>query len=70
MAIARSKDLRKLDAPELHKRLAELQLSIAKERANVAIGASTASPGKIREMRRTVARIQTILHAARGVPSK
>lgn len=60
MAIIRKKELRKLTGEELEKRLSELQASLAKERASVAIGAPVSSPGKLREMRKTIARIKTV----------
>lgn len=60
MAILKAKDAKKLDSSELDKRLGELKLELAKERANIYIGASVASPGRIREIRKSIARIQTI----------
>jgi len=66
MAILRKKDLRKLDKKELDKKLAELQLELAKERANANIGASVASPGRLKEIRKTIARIKTAQVAKKG----
>jgi len=60
MAILRAKDIRKLGKNEIQKKLSELQLEIAKEKANISIGATATSPGKIREIRKTIARIHTI----------
>jgi large subunit ribosomal protein L29 len=60
MAILKSRDARKLDNVELDKKVKELRLEIAKEKANIAIGAPVSSPGKMREMKRTIARISTI----------
>lgn len=60
MAILRPKDIRKLKPEELDKRLSELQLELSKERANISVGASTTSPGRIREIKKTIARIKTI----------
>ncbi len=62
MAILRNKDIRKLSEKELDKKLNELQLELAKERANINIGASVSSPGRIREIRKTISRIMTIKH--------
>ncbi len=59
MAILRVKDVRKLGEKELRDKLDELKLELSKERANIAIGASASSPGKIREIRRAIARIKT-----------
>ena len=60
MAILKAKDARKLEPKELDKRLRDLKVELAKERANISIGASVTSPGRIREMRRTIARLETI----------
>lgn len=60
MAILRTKDIRKMDEKELEKRLKELKLELAKEKAKINVGAAVTSPGKIREIRRTIARIKTI----------
>jgi large subunit ribosomal protein L29 len=55
MAILKKKELK--NQKELSTKLTELQLELAKERASIAIGASVTSPGKIREIRRTIAAI-------------
>lgn len=61
MAILRPKDIRKLNDKDLNEKLNELQLELSKERANIEIGASVSSPGRIREIRRAIARINTEL---------
>ena len=60
MAILKSRDARKLDKSELDKKAGELRLEVAKERASIAIGAPVSSPGRMREMKRTIARVLTI----------
>ena len=60
MAIIKKKEMRKLKEEELNKKLQELKLELAKERANVNIGASASSPGRLREIRKTIARIMTL----------
>jgi len=60
MAILRVKDIRKLNDKELDKKLNELKLELAKEKANTSIGANVVSPGKIKEIRRIIARILSI----------
>lgn len=59
MAILRVKDVKKLGKKELSEKLNELKLELAKERANIAIGATVTSPGRIKEIRRGIARIET-----------
>ncbi|MCK4496710.1 MAG: 50S ribosomal protein L29 [Candidatus Aenigmarchaeota archaeon] len=60
MAILRSKDIRKLSEKELEKKMDELRLELAKEKANISIGASVTSPGRIKEIRKTIARILSV----------
>jgi large subunit ribosomal protein L29 len=60
MAFMRKKDIRKLEDKELEKKLNEMHLELAKQRASIKIGASVTSPGRIRELRKTVARGLTI----------
>ena len=60
MAILRAKEIRKLSDKDIQKRATELKLEMAKELANISIGATTTSPGKIKQIRRTIARINTI----------
>jgi len=65
MAILRTKDIRKMDDKELEKHIRNLNLELSKERANIHIGASVSSPGRLREIRRTLARIKTIKNEKR-----
>ncbi|MDI6806601.1 MAG: 50S ribosomal protein L29 [Candidatus Aenigmarchaeota archaeon] len=60
MAILKAKDIRKMKPEELKKRLQELRLELAKELGNVKMGRPIKNPGRIRELRRTIARILTI----------
>jgi large subunit ribosomal protein L29 len=66
MAILRMKDLRKMDEKELEKQMKELNLELSKEKANIHIGATVTSPGRLKEIRRTIARIKTIKNEKRG----
>lgn len=45
---------------ELNKKLSELRLELLKEMGNVKMGRPVKNPGKIRELKRTIARILTI----------
>ncbi len=60
MAILRTKEIRKMNDKKLDEQLKELRLELSKERANIHIGASVTSPGKLNEIRKTIARILTI----------
>lgn len=58
MAILKMKRIREMNEKELDEKLRELKLEISKDRASSAIG-TVKNPGRIREMRRSVARILT-----------
>ena len=60
MAILRAKDIRKLSEKDLDKKLNELRLEFAKEKANVSVGGTVSSPGRLKEIRKTITRIETI----------
>lgn len=60
MVIIRTRDLRKMNLEEIDKKLNDLKLELAKSKAQVIIGGSPENPGKIRELRKTIARIKTI----------
>ncbi len=60
MAVLRAKEARKMSNEELDKRLSELRLELAKERAQAKVGGSVKNPGRIKELRRAIARILTI----------
>ncbi len=68
MAILRVKEIRKLEDKELDKRTEELRLELSKERANINIGAPVTSPGRVKEIRKTVARIQTVKNERLKLP--
>jgi len=58
----KTKELRQLNDQELHGKSAEINQELMKERAQIAIGTFPKSPGKIKQMRKTIAKIKTILH--------
>jgi len=60
MAVLRLKEIRAMSEKDLGEKLKSLRLELAKERANINIGSSVSSPGKIREVRRTIAKILTV----------
>ncbi len=66
MAILRAKDIRKMEEKDIEKHLKDLYLELSKERANIHIGATVTSPGRVREIRKTIARIKTIKNEKRG----
>ena len=60
MAILRSKDIRSMSKVERVKQLKDLRNELLRQRAITATGGAPENPGKIGELRRTIARILTI----------
>ncbi len=60
MAIVRVKEARELSPDLLEKKIEELSLELNTERGTVASGGKASNPGRIKEMRRTIARMLTI----------
>ena len=60
MALLRTSEIREMTAEERSKTLAELRGELMHERGTAAMGGAPANPGKIRALRTTIARIQTI----------
>ena len=56
-----TKDLRALSSTELHTRLVEFKKELLKLNVQVATGANPASPGKLRQTKKNIARIMTLL---------
>jgi large subunit ribosomal protein L29 len=57
----KSKDLRSMSNEELNQKLKSLKDSLLRERASVAMGGAPSSPGKMRSIRRQIARVLTIM---------
>jgi large subunit ribosomal protein L29 len=60
MAILRSEEVRKMNTNERQEELDKLVMELIRERAVTSAGGAPESPGKIKEIRRTIARIKTI----------
>ncbi len=56
------KEIRGLDKSTLNEKKAELKKELVKMNAQVAIGTALKSPGQVREIKKTMARILTIEH--------
>ncbi|MDH7593924.1 MAG: 50S ribosomal protein L29 [Methanomicrobiales archaeon] len=59
MAIFRASEVHQMSDSELTEQLSKLRLELMQKRAKVSTGGSTEDPGRIRELRRTIARILT-----------
>ncbi|MBI4010340.1 MAG: 50S ribosomal protein L29 [Candidatus Aenigmarchaeota archaeon] len=60
MAILKVKQIRETAQDGLSKKLSELKLELLKEQGNVKMGRPIKNPGKIRVLKRTIARVATI----------
>ncbi len=67
MAIIKKKQLKQMSDSDLSTRLGELRLEMAKERGQIAIGGTPSNPGRIKEIKRTIARILTQIKMKREV---
>ena len=60
MAILRTDEVRNMNSTERQEELDKLKLELIRERAIASAGGAPENPGRIREIRRTIARIKTI----------
>jgi large subunit ribosomal protein L29 len=61
MALIKKRAIHEMEITELNKRLSELRLELVKDRAQSSVGAAPANTGRVKERRRTIARILTEL---------
>jgi len=66
MAILRTKEIEKMTKKELTEKLNELRKEMIKLKSQIAMGSLPESPGKVREIRRTIARILTLSKREEG----
>lgn len=59
MAVLKNKDVKKMDEKEMEKKLSELRMEYVKARTKIESGAAPENPGKVKEIRKAVARILT-----------
>ena len=60
MAILKAKEARKLSKEELSKRIEELKKELMIAKSQISGGSQAENPGKIKEIKRTIARLITI----------
>lgn len=60
MAILRVDEIRNMNPTERQEELDKLKLELIRERAVASAGGAPENPGKIKEIRKTIARINTI----------
>ena len=66
----KSKELRLMSELDLENKALELKKELMKINSQIAIGTLPKSPGKIKDMKRTIAKILTITHQKRQGGSK
>jgi len=59
--VLKAKEIRQMKSEERDKKLKELKEELMHERGISAMGGSSPSPGKVRQIRQTIARILTIM---------
>ncbi|MBM4240129.1 MAG: 50S ribosomal protein L29 [Euryarchaeota archaeon] len=62
MVILRSKEIQEMEIEEIQKKLDELKAEYAKNVSKSAAAGVYENPGKIRELKRTIARVHTIIN--------
>lgn len=62
MAILRSKEIWDMEIDEIQEKLIELKMELSSTVSKNAGSGVNANPGKIRELKRTIARVLTILN--------
>lgn len=60
--VLKAKEIREFTKEERHEKLEELKRDLMHERGVAAMGGSPPSPGKIRQLRTSIARMLTIMH--------
>ena len=66
MAILRIDEIRTMNATERQEEMDKLKLELIRERAIASAGGAPENPGRIREIRKTIARIKTIQKELKG----
>lgn len=61
MAILRKEEIREMSVEEMYEKLGELKSEFSREKAMCALGSAPENPGRIGELRRTIARIKTLI---------
>jgi large subunit ribosomal protein L29 len=62
MSILKVRQIREMKNDDLVKRIAELKLELSKELSNSKMGRPIKNTGRISQLRKTIARINTIQH--------
>jgi large subunit ribosomal protein L29 len=67
MAILRAKDVQQLSDVELQEQMVKIRMELIQHNGKVSAGGATENPGRIKELRKTVARMMTETNRRRTV---
>jgi large subunit ribosomal protein L29 len=70
MAILRKKEIRTMSSEDRRKKISELQTELVRLRTMVKAGGSIENPSRIRELRKTIARLLTIENEPKIIEEK
>jgi large subunit ribosomal protein L29 len=59
VAIIKKKQIKEMSHDDLVNRLSELRLELSKDKGQIAIGGSPSNPGRVKEVKKTIAKILT-----------
>lgn len=62
MAILKTREIRDMDTSELNEKITDLQKELVEERGQIEVGGFADNPGRIGEMKKTIAKIKTVLN--------
>jgi large subunit ribosomal protein L29 len=62
MAILRTEEMRDMDVSQLRERMNDMRKELVEEKGQIEMGGFAENPGRIKEMRKTIARINTVLN--------
>jgi len=62
VAIFRIDEIREMDSSELKTQISEFQKELVQERGQIEVGGFSENPGRLGEMRKTIARMKTVLN--------
>jgi large subunit ribosomal protein L29 len=62
MASFKLSELREMSVPELEEKIVELRSQLSRERALISSGTRPENPGKIKKIRKNIARLLTVLN--------
>jgi len=65
MAVLKISEIRKMRPEDRMRKLSELRAELAKQRASIASGAVAENPGAIRAIRKSIARLLTVINEER-----